>query len=109
MKSYEIFTDKFSQVIQANNIVEAMENFDVEHNLEITSVRIADWLPSEGDRSAEDAHGFAEFAASGFWFNHGDSDLWESFTEGEQFEVNGQMQFRFTTEELYSVYKSRSV
>lgn len=51
---------------------------------------------------------FAEFCGSGFWFNSGDSDLWESFTEGEQFEVNGHMQFRFTTQELYKVFKSLS-
>jgi hypothetical protein len=46
---------------------------------------------------------FAEFIGRGFWFNE-DSDLWESFKEGAQFEVNGQMQFRFTTKELYQVY-----
>lgn len=47
---------------------------------------------------------FAIFCGSGFWFNNGDSDLWESFNEGEEFEVNGVMQFRFTTKELYQVF-----
>ncbi len=48
---------------------------------------------------------FTEFAGERFWLNE-DSGLWESFTEGTEFEVNGEMQFRFTTEELYQVFLS---
>jgi hypothetical protein len=103
--------------MQYDQILQAMESYataKVEAYLkEIDTLKRFSGLYEEcaidRDNYKNNLIGFAEFAASGFWFNNGDSDLWESFTEGEQFEVNGQMQFRFTTEELYSVYKNRSI
>ena len=54
----------------------------------------------------EGMKGFIEWAAAKFLFNE-ETSLWASFNEGEEFDVDGSMQFRFTTEELFKVYKKQ--
>jgi len=53
MKSYEIFTANFSQIINAENITAAIKYFDNDNDAEITSIKIADWLPSKEGESVE--------------------------------------------------------
>jgi len=46
IKTYEIFTDKFSQIIQAESALIALELFNQRHQLEVNCIRISDEHPT---------------------------------------------------------------
>lgn len=115
----EKFPEEIENCIVRNRItkiliseIEELEDEYLISNGEMIEYWKLEWLDETGNvfPQAENILGieFAEFVGSGFWFNNGDSDLWESFHEGEEFEVNGQMQFRFTTQELYQVFLTKN-
>lgn len=61
-----------------------------------------EWLDEQPEQGEADAVEFAEWAAEGFFFDD-EYRLWECLEEGKM--IDGQ--FRFTTKELYELFKKK--